>query len=153
MPPQNPFDALPTGASYGTNPPPERVYSPGQIAVVTFLGGVLAGSILIGLNHHQHARSERGWWTVLAGLGATVVLMAIGFMLPENFPGIGIPIAFAFGMRAYATQLQPGGYGRDVRDAPSGRLAVVVGVGLGCLLLTGIVAVAAVILAEAAGLG
>lgn len=142
---QNPFDALPTGASFGTRPsddsPPQPVYSPAQVTGATFFGGVMAGSILIGLNHRNHGHSERALWTVLGGLAASMVLIGIGVVLPDNVPGMGIPIASTFAMRGYAQSLLAVGYGRDVREAPSGPLGVVVGVVFVGLLVTLIVAV------------
>ncbi|GDX78732.1 hypothetical protein LBMAG42_05430 [Deltaproteobacteria bacterium] len=148
---QNPFDALPTGTSDPAAPTGARVYSPAQVLGATFFGGVLAGSILIGLNHRSHGQSERAMWTVAAGVAGTAVLLGIGMMLPENFPSMGIPIGSMFAMRGYAQTLQAAGYGRDVREAPSGPLGVVVAVGIGCFVLMMIAVVALVLAAEAAG--
>ena len=145
MPPQNPFDALPTGSSDPAAPSSARVYSPAQVLGATFFGGVLAGCFLIGLNHNNHGQATRALWTVLAGFAGSAVLLGIGFMLPENFPGMGIPIGSMFGMRGYAISLQAAGYGRDVRDAPSGHFGVVAAVSFTCFIFMMLMVVVVVI--------
>jgi len=78
------------------------LYSVSQIFVATFIGSPLAGAWLMMKNHDalgHDGESARVRWT---GVGATLLLLVASFLLPDKFPNSILPLAAAFGFRAYA---------------------------------------------------
>jgi hypothetical protein len=83
-----------------------KVYSPQQVAIATVLGAPLAGSFLLAQNFRVLGKRREQRWTLVCGLAATVVLLAIAFVLPEKFPKGLIPMLYTITLRQTAIQLQ-----------------------------------------------
>jgi len=78
------------------------LYSPNQIAVATFLASALAGAWLMAANFRatgQPHKTRNSWWI---GLAVTLATFAVGFVLPDKFPNVVLPLGVAFGIRALA---------------------------------------------------
>ncbi len=76
---------------------PEKAYSHGQVMAAAFLGGPLAGSVLIGSNCALFgSRVSRGQ-AIFLGILATITLGVIAYFVPEdvNFTYINVGYAFA----------------------------------------------------------
>ncbi len=83
-----------------------RLYSPRQVGIATFLGSPMAGCWLLGANFAATDEHERRRNALLAGVAATITLLLVSFMLPENFPSIVLPIASTFVLQDRAKRLQ-----------------------------------------------
>jgi hypothetical protein len=64
--------------------PPYKLYAPGDVALVTFLGGVLPGFVLLALNYRALGRLGAAWCTFLLGIVATGVVIGTAMLLPEK---------------------------------------------------------------------
>ncbi|MGE0608965.1 MAG: hypothetical protein AB7O62_17855, partial [Pirellulales bacterium] len=78
-------------ASPGAAPEPFRsshapLYAPPSVLLATFLGSLLGGAILMAINFQRLGRSTAGWVTLILGLGATVLLLAVVMMIPDDVP-------------------------------------------------------------------
>ena len=81
-----------------------RLYSPLQIAAAAFVGSPLAASWLFARNFSvlgDHQASRRAH---VFGMLATMVVLAVAFVLPERFPAPVLPMAYTFGIRELAKQ-------------------------------------------------
>jgi hypothetical protein len=70
-----------------SDPSPAPTYtlaSPGQIGLATFLGGPMAGWLLIARNYAKLGRSGSLWAAVFVGVVVTAVAVAIAMVLPDN---------------------------------------------------------------------
>ena len=101
LPPTNPY-APPVAEPPA---PPRPLYNVGHIVLATFLGSPLAGAILMALNYRR-LNPPLMVVTLLLGALATVVVMAIAFVVPDNFPNMVIPGAYTGGMAAVASATQ-----------------------------------------------
>lgn len=92
------------------NPPASTsrvaLYSPGHIAWAAFLGAPIAGCVLVALNYRRFGNSAAANFALIAGLIGTLIIMAIAFFVPDNFPNFVVPAAYTFGMYASAKTLQ-----------------------------------------------
>jgi hypothetical protein len=107
------------------------LYSPGHIAWATFLGAPIAGCLLMALNYRRLGHSSSANFALIGGLVTTVLLLAIAFVLPDNFPSLVLPLACTFGMYQCVNNLQGTAYER--RLASGGRKGsgwVATGVGI-----------------------
>ena len=94
----------PAGTSPG--PPSGRLYTSGQVAYATFLGAPIAGCWLLAANYRALGNAPAAKRALIAGALATVGIFTLAFFLPDNFPNTVLPIAYTFGLHAYAKQLQ-----------------------------------------------
>lgn len=83
-------------------PPGTRLYSPGQIFLASFLGGPFAGAWLFSRNYRAFDKDRSAAQSLWIGLGFTVALAAVSFVLPKNFPNLVLPLAYSFALRYYA---------------------------------------------------
>jgi hypothetical protein len=118
----------------------QKLYSPGQIALAAFLASPLAACWFWSRNYRRLGQPSRSTQCLIWGAVGTVVLFAVGYFLPENFPNSGIPIGYTVGflMAARGTH----GATVDQHLAAGGRLGswwAVIGISL--LFLIGIFAV------------
>jgi hypothetical protein len=113
-----------------------RLYSVGQITLATFLGAPVAGCLLLDRNYRALGRSAAAWQSLAAGVVSTILLVLIGFRLPENFPNMALPVAYCVGMRQLAKYL----HGEALSDhlnsgGRKGSWVITVVVGLGGLII------------------
>ena len=124
--------------------PPEingNLFSDFQIALATFIGMPIAGSILLAQNYRNLGRVSSAWQTLILGFVSTIVLFIIGFLLPEKFPNFILPMAYTIAMRQLVKYLQ----GDEIANQ-KGSWAVTIGVAIGCLVLIMALVFGAVIL-------
>jgi hypothetical protein len=82
-----------------------KLYSVQQITAGTFLGSPMAGALLLAANFRALGQPRQGRNTVLVGIGATIALLALAFLLPDRFPNYVLPLAYTLGMRAAVNQM------------------------------------------------
>ena len=141
------FDAPGPGLP-GPNVP---LFNANQVALATFFGSILAGSVVMAVNEHRLRHPARVWPTVAIGFVATGIICAVAFALPENIPGFPITLATLLGMRAIAQKRQGAWVGPHL--SAGGKKAsgwAAFGIGMGGLF---VLLVALVIIALAGGLG
>lgn len=81
---------------------PEKAYSHGQVMGAAFLGGPLAGSVLIGSNCVLFgSRVSRGQ-AIFLGILATIALGVISYFVPEEMDLTYVNVGYAFGLREIA---------------------------------------------------
>lgn len=111
-----------------------RLYSVGQITLATFLGAPLSGSMLLAWNYRALGKVASAWKSFAAGAVSTLLLVLIGFWLPENFPNMALPLGYCVGMRQLVQYLQGGALAAHLEGGGrKGSWVVTVAAGLGCL--------------------
>ena len=130
---------LPTQLSDG------KLFSTGQITLATFLGAPLAGCLLLARNQQVLGKGAAAWQPLVVGGITTTLLFIIALLLPENVPGVGLPIGSCIGMYYYAKQWQGGAIETHLKaGARQGSWAAVVALGIGCsVVLVGLLIAAA----------
>jgi len=83
-------------------PGPEFLYSPRQIALAAFLGSPMASAWLTASNFRALAQPLKASRTILVGIAATIVVLCIAFVLPDNAPNLALPIAVSFAVKVIA---------------------------------------------------
>jgi hypothetical protein len=78
------------------------LYTQTQHFVAAFIGTPIAAALLAASNYRRLARDRDARDITVWGVAATVVLFAIAFVLPDNFPNAVLPLAYSFGVRAFA---------------------------------------------------
>jgi hypothetical protein len=81
-----------------------KIFSPGQIALATFLGGPLAATNMLRSNFRTVGDREGARKAALTGWLFTLLLISILPFLPKHFPNIVIPVAYTAAVRQYALQ-------------------------------------------------
>src|SRR5262245_28118280 len=76
------------------------------IGLATFIGSMLAGSILLAINFRRLGKRDRVLPTLAAGMAATAVVLGIGFALPAGTPGLIFVAAQVVIARLVATKTQ-----------------------------------------------
>ncbi len=84
----------------------EALYSPGQVAVATFLGSPLAGCWLMASNFRELDQLDARQKTLFGGVAVSIVVLLLALFLPEDFPSIVLPLAYSIGLRQLAVQMQ-----------------------------------------------
>ncbi|CAN5453202.1 hypothetical protein BH10ACI1_BH10ACI1_16070 [soil metagenome] len=118
--------------------PPEttgNLFTVGQIALATFIGAPIAGCLLLAQNYRYLGKAGSAWLTLILGFVSTIILLFIGFLLPEKFPSFVLPAAYIFGMRQIVGNLQGDVIAAQEEQGKKGSWAITVGVGIGCLVL------------------
>jgi hypothetical protein len=147
----NPY-APPANESVGS--PGITVYSPGQIAWAAFLGAPIAGSWLLALNYRRLGDAKAANLSLISGLIGTILVVALAFVLPERFPNLILPAAYAFGMYQYAKTLHGKVYeSRPANGRNKGSGWVATGIGMLCSILILVVLFALVLVAPEEWLG
>lgn len=140
-------------AAAGAAPPPaspadvpdERLFSPGQVTLATFLGAPIAGGLLLAHNYRGLGKAERAWQPLVIGAGVTILLLIISLLLPADSPGAPLTIGTCIGMYYYAKQEQGGAVADHLRAGgaqASWAMAVATGLISGVLILVLFFAVA-----------
>jgi hypothetical protein len=113
----------------------EPLYTTQHVTLATFFGTPLAGFILLGVNESRMGRPEQ--MTKMLGLGvvASFIVVVLALVLPEEFPGFVLSLAYLLGMQALAKHWQ----GEEVmarlsNGTPKASGWVAFGIGLLCLL-------------------
>ena len=88
-----------------STPPRPQLYTPAQVALATFLGSPLAGALLIAGNFRRLGQRDRSWVALAAGLGFTLTVLVLAYLLPERFPSSVLPAAYTGVLWAITGQL------------------------------------------------
>lgn len=83
----------------------DRLYSPGQIALATFLGSPLAGSLFLADNFRllgERAKMEHCIW---AGFAITLVLAILGWFFLGPFSALVVAVACTWAAKSVANRL------------------------------------------------
>jgi hypothetical protein len=87
-----------------TESPTHSLYSPGQIALASFLGAPIAACWFFAHNYRRLGQPRSAVHCLVWGAVGTVVLFIIAFYLPEHFPSQVIPIGYTVGLLQVAKQ-------------------------------------------------
>jgi hypothetical protein len=105
---------LPELRSDNGNAPPYLLYSPGDVFVAAFLGGVvlrggvLGGVVLMVLNYRRLRRWEVANQTLIIGVVVQMVVAVVAFFSRDIVPGIFVTLGVAAGAWGTAKALQEG---------------------------------------------
>lgn len=89
--------------------PAHRLFSSQNVGLATFLGSLLAGSILLAINYRRLGDGRRALLAIAFGALATAFLIAFALLAPDSVPQpiyTGVAIGLAFAMRAVTDALQ-----------------------------------------------
>jgi O-antigen/teichoic acid export membrane protein len=116
--------------------PSARLFTPAQIGLATFLGAPLAAGWLMARNYRAlEEKKKEKRCLIYATLGTTAV-MALAFVLPDNFPNTALPIGYTIGIVQIAKQVQgPMIDAHLARGGSAGSWWATVGIGLLSLLI------------------
>jgi hypothetical protein len=93
-------DIAAAGATQG------KLYTPPQVGVASFLGGPIAGCLLLASNYAALERPSARIQAIVWGLVATAATLALALVLPERFPNTAIPIAYTAALYNFAKYTQ-----------------------------------------------
>jgi len=122
------------GMSQQAGEPRYKLFDVANITLAAFLGGPLAGSILLGVNYQRLGDQGKAWSSYLCGAAVMAAACGLGFVIPH---GVQYPIAIGLiaAMRQVAERLQGPAIAKHV-DA-GGKLATKwIGFGVGMAFLT-----------------
>jgi hypothetical protein len=124
--------------------PGSKLFSAGQVALATFLGAPIAGSLLLAQNYHALGKAGSARRPLLVGGVSTTLLFILAFFLPEKSPSLALPACI--GMYIYARQEQ----GAAIDDylkagGRKGSWKVAIIVALGCAAILLVLSIAVVI--------
>jgi len=71
-----------------------RLYSPGQLAFAAFLGSPMAAAWFASNNFKALGQRHSAQRALLLGVAATLVMLLIAAVLPENFPSSVFPLSY-----------------------------------------------------------
>jgi hypothetical protein len=92
--------------------PESRLYSPGQLAFAAFLGSPMAAAWFASKNFKTLGQPHEAQRALLLGVAATIVMLAIAAVLPENFPSSVFPLSYTVAVYVLAKSQ----FGRIVKD-------------------------------------
>lgn len=105
-PPANPMDSRASDARGSLPGAAVALYSANQVALATFFGTVLGGSIVLALNERRLGRSQAALVAVALGVLGTVVTVGLAFILPDGAPSAPFGLVSILALRAIAARRQ-----------------------------------------------
>lgn len=84
--------------------PKHKLYNKKSVGLATFLGGPIAGAMLLQRNYINSGDEKKGIYALIIGIAATILILAIVFLIPEStfdkfprmlFPAINTLIMYA----------------------------------------------------------
>lgn len=91
-----------------------KLFSPGQVALASFLGLPVAGCFLVSHNCRTLGQSHLVSKVWAIGIAITLASMALSMFVPDNFPNLPIPIALTIASFYYAKSLHGETYERHI---------------------------------------
>jgi hypothetical protein len=91
-----------------------KLFSPGQVALASFLGLPVAGCFLVSHNCRTLGQSNLVSRVWAIGIAITVASMALSMFVPDNFPNLPIPLALTIASFYYAKSLHGETYERHI---------------------------------------
>jgi len=109
-----PFAPLPAASpltpplvpGYASDAPRYKLHLPGGATLATFLGSPVAGTLILALNYQKLGRSGAAVLSVIVGVLATILILALALMLPAKTPNALFIIPQIAVMAALAKSLQ-----------------------------------------------
>ncbi len=89
--------------------PGHRLFSSNDVAVATFLGSILAGSIVLAINFFRVGRPGAGKLSIAGGAVGLGILSAVAWLVNDSVPNVvftAVNLGLTFGMKAVAEVLQ-----------------------------------------------
>jgi hypothetical protein len=83
-----------------------KLYSIRQITAGTFLGGPLAGTMLMAANFREMGRVSTARNTLVGGVAASILVSLLAVILVDRFPSSALPVAYVLSLRAFANSVQ-----------------------------------------------
>jgi hypothetical protein len=85
-----------------------RLFTPEQVAMATFFGAPLAGSVVMALNYRRVGLAQKALPAVFLGLVSTAALVVLSVLLPDGARPFlaGLPIGSVMAMLAVARSVQ-----------------------------------------------
>ncbi len=80
----------------------EILCTPNQLFLAAFIGGPLAAAWIAATNYDAIGQHDEGRRVIGWSILAVAILIGIGTFLPERIPGVVLPLAYGFGIRAAA---------------------------------------------------
>lgn len=113
-----------------------QLFSTGQIAVASFFGAPISGSLLVAQNFRALGKTLSAWQPLLIGVAATILLFIFALLLPEKFPNYILPAGSCLGMYFYARQQQGDVVDNYLRaGGKKGSWLVLISVSIGCTII------------------
>ena len=106
-----------------------KVYTPPQVGIATFLGGPIAGSLLLASNYATLGRRSARTQALVWGVVGTAAALAVALVLPKNIPHSSLPVTYTAALYHFAKTSQVGDY--QTRLATAGRQSHWKAVGIG----------------------
>ena len=134
----HPSSYPPPAPAVGAGPNADTVlYTPNQLVLATFLGAPIAGSILMAINEQRLGRPKGVLSALSVGIGMTILIVGLAFVLPDNFPGLPLALAGMGAIRAFAHVKQAEAVTKHLHwGGRKGSSWVAAGIGLlGCVAL------------------
>jgi hypothetical protein len=114
-----------------------RLFSSGQVAAATFLGGPLGATWLVAQNYSRLGSRRAAWLTVATGVVVTALLCFLGLVAGSSTPVPTLGIATLVGSWFLARAMQGDAYDRHIAaGGPRASGWVTVGLGLASLAIT-----------------
>ena len=101
--------AMKTVVSETAIAPAHRLYSSADVAVATFLGSIMAGSLVLGFNFLHIGRPRAAYISIAGGMIGLAVMIVAAFVAQDSIPTAvftGVNLGLTFGMKAVADKLQ-----------------------------------------------
>ena len=73
---------------FAVPPPADRLYSPGDVALATFLGAPAAGGVVLALNYRKWGQKPLAAATVAVGVVVTAILGWLAWIVPSYIPSV-----------------------------------------------------------------
>ena len=108
-----------------------RAFTPGQVALATFLGSPIAGGVLMALNHRRVGQGGAAAMSLFVGGVVTAVLVVAGFALPDKI-GTALAAVGIITMLQFAKVQEP-----KLGPTDKASTGAAVGIGLALLVLIG----------------
>jgi len=83
-----------------------KLYTPGQVGWACWLGSALPGIYMVYCNFLALGKPDDAKKYALMGLGVTVVLYTVIFMLPKGFGGVGVSVGMAVAAQRFVQDKQ-----------------------------------------------
>jgi hypothetical protein len=127
--------------------PDGKLYSAGQVALATVLGAPVAGSLLVARNYEVLENRRAAWGALAVGIGATLFLLALAFLLPENTRMTGLSGGICIAAYLTAKNIQGDTVDRHLKaGGRKGSWGLTVVLGLVCTIITlGLLVAAAIV--------
>lgn len=114
--------------------PETKLFSVGQIALATFLGTPIAGTLLIARNYQVLGKNRAAWLSIGLGIVATAVFILLAILLPKGAPGSLLAVLSIAGTRQLGTHFQGRAISaHEIAGGRKGSWAITVALGLGAL--------------------